>query len=265
MFQRRHIYRFFSYFAAAVVSLPLFFSFACSKPDALIVFAAASLQDVFTELQPAAEKACGRNIAWNFGGSGVLRAQIENGAPADVFVSASVHEMDRLKAAFPVDEETLISPLYNALVLVGPSGSPLLHDKEFVVSILDETSRFAMGDPEVVPAGRYAGQAIAKLNLGQSTEGRILLGQNVRQVLTYVETGAVQYGFVFLTDAKISAAQGKSALIYQFAPEDIDDPVQYQAAVLTSSSQREKAVAFVQFLESEEARQAFLSAGFGIP
>jgi molybdate transport system substrate-binding protein len=265
MFGILNKHRFFSYFAAGVCVVFLLFSFACAKPDALIVFAAASLQDVFTEFQPAAEKASRRNIAYNFGGSGVLRMQIENGAPADVFVSASVHEMDRLRAAFPVEEETLNTPLYNALALIGPPGSPRLPDKATLPSLLNETRRFAMGDPAVVPAGRYAEQAIGKLNLWRSTAGRILHAQNVRQVLTYVETGAVPYGFVFLSDALGSAAQGRSSLIYQFAPEDIDDPVQYQAVVLTSSAQKEKAAAFVQFLESEEARQAFLKAGFGVP
>jgi len=242
------------------------FCFACGKGDALLVSAAASLQDVFTELQPAAEKACGRGIAYNFAASGVLRQQIESGAAVDVFVSASINEMDLLAAKVAIDTDSRSDVLGNTLTVIGqPDASPAA-DRAALRGLLDAAPKFAMGDPKLVPAGKYADGVLPGLGLTRSTNERVLLGNSVRQVLSYVETGAVPYGFVYGSDARLSADQGKSKPIYTFSAAELSGaPIVYPAAVLDNAPQKSPARKFVEFLKSEEAKKVFVQAGFSIP
>ena len=263
---RKHAYRFFMLATAGLVLASLLLVSSCTKKgETLLISVASSLQNVFTEFKPAAEKASGHSIAFNFAGSGALRGQIEQGAAVDVFVSASAHEMERLMAAVPVEAASLITFLGNGLVVIGPPDAVPVQDKAQLRDRIDGARRFSIGDENTVPAGRYAEQALQTLGLRQAREGRVLLANSVRQVLAYVETGAVEYGFVFSTDAKASGDQDKSALVYAFADEDISDPIVYQAVVLERSLYPKGVRAFVQSLTSDGARSIFEAAGFRVP
>ena len=234
------------------------FAVSCAKGDALLVSAASSLHDVFTELNPAAEKAIGREIRFNFAGSGTLRHQIENGAPADVFVSASKREVDLLAAVVSVDEKTRATIAYNTLVVIGAPGSFYLEDARSMRALLDEAPRFALGDPNIAPVGWYAQEAIKSLKPMRSSTGRIVYAHSAKQVVSTVETRAVRFGFVFANDAKASVARGKSSIVHAFPPMGIT----YQAVVLALSPHATVAENFIRFLKSDEAQDAFSRAGF---
>jgi molybdate transport system substrate-binding protein len=239
--------------------------FACGKSEPLLVFASNSLREVFTELQPAAEKVCGRSIAYTFATAGVLRQQIEGGAIADVFVPSSEHDMDILEEKGALAEGTRSVILKNALTVIGQPGSAHVFGRAALRDLLDAAPKFAMGDPRLVPAGRYADAVIPWLELTRSTNGRILLGNPVRQVVEFVEAGTAQYGFVFGSDAHLSDGRGKSSLVYQFSDAELNgEPIIYPAAVLGNAPQKGPARAFVKFLGSAEAKKVFIKAGFSI-
>jgi len=249
-----------------IVCVLLLSCLACGKNEALLVYATSALQDVFTELQPAAEKACGRRIVYFFAGSGVLRQQLEKTAAADVFVSASIYEMEMLAKNVPLAAGTRSDILGNTLVVVGqPDASPAA-DKAALRALLDAAPNFAMGDPELVSLGRYTDNVLRKLNLTRSTNGRVILGKSARQVLSYVEAGVAKYGFAFGSGAQLSGNKGNSSLIYTFSDDDLrDEPIRFLAAVLGHAPRKSAARKFVTFLKSDEARSVFTNAGFRIP
>ncbi|MCE5256103.1 MAG: molybdate ABC transporter substrate-binding protein, partial [Spirochaetaceae bacterium] len=160
----------------------------------LLVSAASSLTDVLTSLKPEAEKATGAKILFNFGASGALRQQIESGAQVDVFFSAASEDVDRLEQAGLADKASRVNLLTNAIVLVGGDKQAKPTTPEELKTLLGSTSLLAIGNPDSVPAGRYAVQALKSLNLYSIVEKKLVLGGNVRQVLQYVESGSAPLG-----------------------------------------------------------------------
>jgi molybdate transport system substrate-binding protein len=233
----------------------------CAAPAATVnVSAAASLTDAIKEVNKLYIEANPNvTIIANFGGSGTLQKQIENGAPVDVFISAAAAQMDALQMQKLIIDDTRRDLLINKVVLIVPSGNPLeIGDFKDLVS--DKVKKVAIGDPKSVPAGMYAQQIFDKLGIADSLKSKLVLAADVRQVLTYVESGNVDAGIVFITDAKIS---GKVKIVAN-APDDINSKVVYPVAMIRGSKNILVALGYEGFLFSNQAREVFQKFGFSL-
>jgi len=226
----------------------------------LLVSAAASLKDALTELKPVFEKERSKiAVNYNFGASGALQQQIEQGAPADIFFSAAKKQMDALESKGYILPETRRDLLTNNLVLVVPTQSQLT-----ITSLKqltdDNVKRIAVGEPKSVPVGQYTEQVFQKLQILERVKPKLVLGNNVRNVLAAVESGNADAGFVYITDAKTSE-RVKVALT---VTEDLHSPIVYPIAVLKASKNTGAAQQFVQFLGEKQAQTIFEKFGFGV-
>lgn len=221
------------------------------------VFAAASLTDVLKETAAAYEKQNHDKIFFNFGASSLLERQIEQGAPADIFFSADEAKMDTLATKGLILKETRKSRLSNALVIVTSSDSQLQ-----ITSPADlagtNVRRIALADPEAVPAGVYAKAFLEKENLWTSVEPKIVPVDNVRAALAAVESGNIEAGIVFKTDASISK---KVQVAYEIPPAS-GPKISYPLAVVKDAKQVEAAKKFAGYLDSEAAANIFEKYGF---
>ncbi len=225
----------------------------------LVVSAAASLTDAMNELKPLFEsRHPGEKVLCNYGASGSLARQIEGGAPADIFVSASSKQMDRLDSKGLVQPGSRIDLLANEIALVVPKHSKL-GLKGF--ADLSRAKRISMGDPGFVPAGRYAHQTLEKLGLMDALSSKMVYGEDVRQVLEYVARGEVDAGIVFVTDAEILPG---AVEIVARAPKGSHSPIVYPAAVMKDSGHSKIAKAFISFLSGEEGKRVFSKYGFSV-
>jgi molybdate transport system substrate-binding protein len=250
--------------AFLALSLSAAFRAAAQAPagEKIVVSAASSLTDVLTALKPEAEKRIGAEILLNFGASGTLRKQIEEGAPADVFFSAASSDMDSLEKAGLLAPGTRRDLLSNAIVLVGDKTVGPPKDVQALRAVLESAKLLAIGNPDLVPAGRYAVQALKSLGLYPIVEKKLVLGGNVREVLQYVESGSAPLGIVFLTDAMTLKAASPAGKLYQFPEDALATPVFYPIAAIAASKAKDKAAAYIDFLSSAAARDAFSKAGF---
>ncbi|MCG3088789.1 molybdate ABC transporter substrate-binding protein [Sporosarcina cyprini] len=224
----------------------------------IMVSAAASLTDALTELQTTFENEhTDIQVRFNFGSSGKLATQIEKGAPADVFLSASEQDMDRLEKADLINPESRINFTENTLVLIANEDA-----KNSAVSFEDikpsSLQHFAIGDPESVPAGRYSKEVLVKLGLWELLQGKLVYGSDVRQVLTHVEMGNADYGIVYSSDAAIS----KQVKVLASADESWHTPIEYPGAVLSKTEHAEQAQAFLDFVQGEEGKAVLRKYGF---
>jgi molybdate transport system substrate-binding protein len=245
----------------------LLFAFLPSAAPAqnaeIVVSAAASLTDVLTMLQPEAAREIGARILFNFGASGSLRKQIEEGAPVDVFFSASSEDMDRLESKGLVLRGSRRDLLSNTLVLIGGEGSREAAGREELRALLEAARLVAVGDPDSVSAGRNAQQALKALDLFDIVFPKRVLGASVREVLQFVQSGSAPLGVVFATDAAAAGSRVRS--IFRFPSELLKSPILYPVAVVGATKNPETAVRLVAFLEGARARDAFRSAGFILP
>jgi len=224
----------------------------------LTVSAAASLKNALAEAE-AAYRQSHANVGFinNFASSGTLAVQIDQGAPVDVFLSAASGPMDDLETKGLIAAGTRRNLLRNTLVLIAPPDSRL---RDFQ-GLADPSIRsIALGDPASVPAGLYARQTLAALHLLEKLDAKLVFGSDVRQVLTFVETGNADAGLVYSTDAQ---ASGKVRVVAA-APESAHDPIVYPAAVVKGSRGEEAARKFVEYLGSPAAQQIFVRYGFTI-
>ncbi len=235
---------------------------ATAQRQELVLSAAASLTDVLSALKPEAEKYIDAAIVMNFGGSGTLRAQIEQGAPVDLFFSAASSDMDKLEKARLIAPGTRKDLLSNAIVLVGDGSQRPPASVDELRSLLSATNLVAIGNPDSVPAGRYAVEAFTSLGLYPIVEKKLVLGGNVRQVLQFVESGSAPLGVVFLTDAASVAPNSLVVRLYLFPESALKTPVLYPAAVVAASRNRDKAAKLIAFFQGAVARRAFTEAGF---
>ena len=223
----------------------------------LLVSAAASLTDALNELAPLYQQAhAHETVRYNFGGSGALQQQIENGAPADVFIAAAAKQMNALQKKDLLLTDTRRTLLTNRLVLVVPANASGVTDLESLMA--DGVKRIAIGDPRSVPAGQYAEEALTKANLWQQLKPKYVLANNVRQVLQFVAAGNADAGLVYLTDAKTT----NKVKIVQTIPETLHAPIVYPIAVLKNSRNQTTAKAFLEFLLSSAAKAVFVKYGF---
>ena len=245
------------YCGIAIVALTVFvYAGYASAQTILTISAAASLKETLAETEATYTRSHAKiKFANNYGSSGTLLAQIDQGAPIDVFLSAASKPMDELSAKGLLASGTRLNLLRNSLVLIAPIGSTL-HDFQ---GLTDRTVHIiALGDPASVPAGQYGRQTLSALHLIDKINAKLVLGKDVRQVLTYVETGNADAGLVYATDARIS----KKIRIVSIAPESSHDPIIYPVAVIKGSRNEQAARDFVQYLSSPVAQSIFLKYGF---
>jgi len=224
----------------------------------LNVSAASSLSNVLKAIDALYTKTNPNvTISLNTGASGTLQTQIENGAPADVFLSAASANMDTLQNENLIINSSRKNLLNNTLVMIVPNDSTL-GLTSFNDLTLVKVTKIAIGDPKSVPAGAYAQAAFDELGITSQIQSKFILGANVTQVLTYVAGGNVDVGFVYSTDA-LSSSQVK---VVANAPADINAQIIYPAAVLKASTHSTAAQAYLDFLSSDQAKALFIQYGF---
>jgi len=224
----------------------------------ITVSAAASLREAFQEIGRLHEARARVRTNFNFGASGALQKQIESGAPVDVFASAGGAQMDALAAQSLIAPETRRDFARNSLVLIVPADSP--PSLSSFADLSDaEVTKIAVGNSKTVPAGQYAEQSLARLGLWQRLQPRLILAEDVRQVLDYVARGEVDAGIVYASDAR--AAGGKVRTVAT-APPDSHEPILYPAAAVRASAHREAARAFIETIVSDEGQRILETYGF---
>lgn len=229
-------------------------------PVSLTVSAAASLTDALDELiNMYQEKNPAVKITPNYAGSGALQRQIEEGAPADLFISAAPRHMDALQNSGLLLEGTRVDLLGNFLVMITREG--LQGVDGFADLPADTVRKIALGEPDSVPAGRYAKETLTYQGLWDKLQPKYVFGKDVRQVLAWVEGGDADVGLVYLTDAKTAPAVTVAAT----APKGSHAPILYPAAVLKDSPAAAAAKDFLAFLSGAEAGTVFERYGFTVP
>lgn len=231
-----------------------------ASPITINVAAAASLTDVLKEINNLYTRGKPNiNITPNFASSGTLQVQIENGAPVDVFISAAAAQMDNLQKKNMLLNDTRQNLLNNKIVLIVPIDSTLgitsFNDMTF-----DKVKKVAVGDPKSVPAGTYAHQAFDRLGITAQMQPKEVLGSDVRQILTYTETGNVDAGIVFSTDA----LKSNKVKVVASAPAEINAKIVYPAAVIKASKIPDAAREYLNFLFSAQAGTVFEKYGFTV-
>jgi molybdate transport system substrate-binding protein len=225
----------------------------------LNIFAGAGMIDVISELNALyMEENSNVTIVANFAAGGTLQTQIENGAPCDVFINVGAQQMNNLETkGLLLDGTRLNLPFTNSLVLIVPVGS-ILDITDFTDLTDEDVTVIAIGDPSFVPAGKFAESLFTLLGITEQLEAKLLLSSTVREVLTYVETGNADAGFVYLTDALTS----DSVTIVATAPDEINSQIIYTAAVIKASENVEASNDYLAFLASDDALAIFESYGF---
>jgi molybdate transport system substrate-binding protein len=228
-----------------------------SQAADLMVAAAASLTNAFTEIGKAYEKATpGTRVLFNFAASGQLLQQIARGAPVDVFASADLETMDRAETQRLILRSSRVNFAANKLLVVVPADSKLEISK-----LQDLTSpqvqRIALGTPETVPAGRYAKAALESAGLWQELTPKFIFTQNVRQSLDYVFRGEVDAGFVYATDVAVSPVKVRIALEVA-----LQSPVVYPIGAVKGFGNENRALDFIAFVRSEAGQAILAKYGF---
>lgn len=222
----------------------------------ITVSAATSLQDALRELASLYQQTRpGSRVQLNFAASGTLLAQLARGAPVDVFASADAATMDRAAAQGLIDAATRVDVVANQLVIVVPRDGgavPTLHALRG-----DAVRRIAIGSPSSVPAGAYAQAVLRQHGLWDTLQPKLVFGENVRQVLTYVGRGEVDAGFVYRSDALAEAARVRIALTVPTMT-----PLRYPLARVRASAQPQAAEAFMSFLRTPPAHAVWRRYGF---
>ncbi|MFP2931926.1 molybdate ABC transporter substrate-binding protein [Pyxidicoccus sp. 3LG] len=229
-----------------------------ARAEKALVFAAASATDALQELGPAFTKATGHSVEFAFGASSDLARQAVAGAPADAFLSADAVRLDTVEKAGLVQPGTRVDLLSNRLVVVVPadSGGRLAGPEG-----LKGLKRLALADPAVVPAGVYAKGWLEKAGLWKDVEAKVVPALDVRAALAAVESGRVDAGVVYATDA----AQSKKVRVAFTVPDGDAPRIVYPVAALAKGKAPEAGRAFVRFLQSDLARKTFERHGFLVP
>lgn len=243
---------------AAVGTFPS--SATAQRSASVTVSAAISMKDALDELGNKYERAHPETtIHFNYGGSGTLQHQIEQGAPVDLFFSAAEEQMDQLASERLIDASTRRDIAANDLVLI------ILKDSHVVANFQDlgqpAVKFVAVGEPTAVPAGLYAQQTLDHLGLLAPIKSKLVFAKDVRQVLTYVESGNADAGLVYATDAKISS----KVQVVATAPASSHEPIRYPAAVLRESKNISAARDFLDYVAGPEGRSVLKNFGFTSP
>lgn len=225
----------------------------------LTISAASSLKDSLEEIKTAYLKEGSKvNITYNFGSSGALSEQIEQGADVDIFLSAAAKQMDALSKKDLILSDTKKNILQNEIVLVIPKDSSEINT--FLDLTSDKINKIALGEPKSVPAGQYAEEVFAKLGILSKVKSKAVYGKDVKEVLTWVESGNADAGIVYVSDAKTSA----KVKIIAVASSDSHSQIFYPAAIIKSSKNVDAAKNFMFFLSSDKAKAIFKKYGFRV-
>lgn len=223
----------------------------------LLISAAASLKEALEEIKPLYQQVNEQvTLNYNFGASGTLQQQIENGAPADVFFSAAQKQMDNLQQKNLIIPETRRNLLSNSLVLIVPQTSFKI--TSFNDLTTEKIKRIAIGEPRSVPAGQYATEALKNLGILEQIKPKFVFVNNVRSVLATVESRNADAGIVYTTDAELSNQIKRVAT----APANLHAPIVYPIAILKTCKNVTAAQDYVQFLASDRALAIFKKYGF---
>ena len=231
-----------------------------AEPVELHVAAAASLTDVMQEIAAAYEKAHPEvKVVFNFGSSGALQQAIENGGQTDLFFSAAQKQMNALEKDGLLAENTRKDLLVNELVLIVPAdgGKPL---QDFQQLAEADVQHIALGEPKGVPVGQYAEEVFTHMGILESVKAKAVYGSDVRQVLSWVESGDADCGVVYATDAAVS----KKVKVAAKAPAGSHKPIVYPAAVLKESKHMDNAKDFLSFVSNEDNKKIFAKYGFEV-
>jgi molybdate transport system substrate-binding protein len=245
--------------AALVVAVGL--SAARADDTKVTVFAAASMKNALDAVNKACASQVGEEAAISYASSAALAKQIEAGAPADIFISADIDWMKYLRDKNLVKPDTEMRLLGNAIVLIAPKGSTATADirEGFDLAGLLGDGRLAVGEVTSVPAGKYGKEALEKLGLWSSIEGRLAQAENVRAALKLVATGEAPLGIVYATDA---AAEPGVKVIGTF-PEGTHKPIVYPVAQVADSKDAETG-AWLECAESDTAKPLYEAQGFTV-
>ncbi|QUG41498.1 molybdate ABC transporter substrate-binding protein [Psychrobacillus sp. INOP01] len=226
----------------------------------LTISIASSLKEAVEEIKNTYETENPHiKLHFNFGGSGSLQQQISQGAPVDLFFSAAEDKLDLLVEEGLIDETDVTDLLGNELVLIVPNGK-----ETYISSFQDldkqEIEKISIGTPETVPAGKYAKESLQNLGIWNDIEDKIVFAKDVRQVLSYVETGNVTAGIVYKTDV-ISSEKVK---VITAAEQQTHTVITYPLGILKKTKHYEEAKDFYDYLQSEEGLKVFKDYGFTI-
>jgi molybdate transport system substrate-binding protein len=226
----------------------------------ILVFAAASLTDAMQELSAAYEKSAHVTVKSSFDSSSVLARQIEAGAPADVFFSADTAWMDYLQSRNLIQATSRKNVLGNRLVLIAPADSQVQLNiaPHFPLAAALGRGRLATGDPDSVPAGRYARSALTKLGVWDEVAPQLARAENVRVALLYVARGEAPLGIVYASDALAD----KSVRVVDTFPADTHEPIVYPVAL--TKSPKSQAEGFVAYLTGPQGHDIFVKYGFTV-
>ena len=227
------------------------------QADEVQVFAAASLTDALKEIAATYEKAGGDHIVFNFAASNTLAMQIKTGAPSDIFFSADEAKMNDLEKQGLVTKGTRKDLLSNSLVIVVPGDSTvtLISAKQLADP---KIQKIALGQPQSVPAGIYAKAYLQKIGIWAQVESRVIPTENVRAALAAVETGNVDAGIVYKTDARIS----KKVKVAFEVPVAEGPAIAYPVALIQGSKHSEAAKKFLDYLSKPSSLKTFEEYGF---
>lgn len=226
-------------------------------PKELMICAAASLTDSLTEIQKDyVKKNPNIKLTFNFGGSGTLQQQIEQGAPADLFISAGKAQVDALEQKNLLIKESRVNLLGNDLVLI------VGKDNKSITSVQDltksEVGKIGVCAPESAPAGKYAKESLTNLKLWDTIQPKVVLAKDVTQVLNYVESGNTDAGFLYQSDA-----QGSTKVkVVTIVPASSHSPIVYPAAVITGTKNKQESEDFLKYLQTSDTQQIFVKHGF---
>ncbi len=225
----------------------------------ITVSAAISLKNAFEEIGNLFESQnMGTKVVFNFGASGDLARQIEGGAPVDVFASAAQKDMDQINTKGLIADSTRLNFAKNTVVLIQSAVSKL-EIKGFEDLLKPEIKMVSIGNPQTVPAGKYAQEVLTHFNLWDGVSNKLVLAENVRQVLDYVTKNEVDAGVVYATDAAVQANKIK---IVATAPSGSHKPVVYPVAMVKGSKNEVLAKAFITMLKSDDGMNILKKYGF---
>lgn len=222
----------------------------------LTISAAASLKEAMADIETEYSKSHPDvKLTFNFGASGSLQKQIEQGAPSDIFISAGQSQMKALKDEGLLLDDTDKDLVKNQLVLVGPENTELTGIADITG---DKVKHIAVGEPSSVPAGKYADEVLTNMNLKDTVSDKLTFAKDVKEVLAWTVSGNTEAGFVYKSDALSS----DKAKIIETVPEDLHSPITYPVSVIKDSKNADAAKEFEDFLFNDQSKTIFEKYGY---
>lgn len=222
----------------------------------LTISAAASLKEAMGDIEPLFNKKYPNiKLTFNFGSSGSLQQQIEQGAPTDVFISAGQKQIKSLKSENLMIDDTCKDLVTNKLVLIGPSDTKVTSINDLNTNTV---GKIAMGEPLSVPAGKYADEVLKNTKTYDSISSKLVFAKDVKEVLAWTTSGNADVGFVYLSDA----LSNKSSKIIETIPDNLHSSITYPMGVVKSTKHADEAKNFTTFLSSEDGEKIFKKYGY---